>query len=227
MPGSLEWIRMIPRLLCVHSSGPFSAVEVRERGNLFKALTKKRGVLLRSDNDDGTPWELCCLFRSKYTISYQRKGNLRQDKLNTHRDDLKRRQRPSFPTYVHAAHLSFARASALLLELVTGVVRLGVGSETRYSWTSCIRRAGAIDKRTHLSSRKSISCTGEMSGISRARLREERKAWRRDHPYGFWVRTCPSGIDGKERRLCNDDCTTITDEYRQDQIKSRMGHKIL
>ena len=26
-----------------------------------------------------------------------------------------------------------------------------------------------------------------MSGIARSRLRMERKAWRRDHPYGFFV----------------------------------------
>ncbi|KAL9650451.1 hypothetical protein ABK040_004675 [Willaertia magna] len=27
-----------------------------------------------------------------------------------------------------------------------------------------------------------------MSGIARKRLMEERKAWRKDHPYGFWAR---------------------------------------
>ncbi len=32
-----------------------------------------------------------------------------------------------------------------------------------------------------------IYCRG-MSGIARSRLRMERKAWRRDHPYGFFVR---------------------------------------
>ena len=27
-----------------------------------------------------------------------------------------------------------------------------------------------------------------MSGLAQKRLMEERKTWRRDHPYGFWAR---------------------------------------
>lgn len=32
-----------------------------------------------------------------------------------------------------------------------------------------------------------------MSGIARGRLIEERKAWRRDHPYGFYARPVSKG----------------------------------
>jgi ubiquitin-conjugating enzyme E2 I len=31
------------------------------------------------------------------------------------------------------------------------------------------------------------------SGIARGRLKEERKAWRRDHPYGFYARPVSKG----------------------------------
>jgi ubiquitin-conjugating enzyme E2 I len=49
-----------------------------------------------------------------------------------------------------------------------------------------------------------------MSGIAQGRLKEERKNWRRDHPFGFWARpiskpdgsmdlmTWETGIPGKE-----------------------------
>ena len=49
-----------------------------------------------------------------------------------------------------------------------------------------------------------------MSGIANGRLKEERKAWRKDHPVGFYARPTPkgdgsfdlmkweSGIPGKE-----------------------------
>ena len=32
-----------------------------------------------------------------------------------------------------------------------------------------------------------------MAGIARGRLSEERKAWRRDHPFGFFARPSSSG----------------------------------
>ena len=31
------------------------------------------------------------------------------------------------------------------------------------------------------------------AGIARGRLKEERKAWRRDHPYGFYARPLAKG----------------------------------
>jgi ubiquitin-conjugating enzyme E2 I len=31
-----------------------------------------------------------------------------------------------------------------------------------------------------------------MSGIAQGRLKEERKTWRRDHPFGFWARPISS-----------------------------------
>lgn len=49
-----------------------------------------------------------------------------------------------------------------------------------------------------------------MSGIAQGRLKEERKNWRRDHPFGFWARpiskpdgssdlmTWETGIPGKD-----------------------------
>eukprot|EP00657_Telonema_sp_P-1_P005271 TRINITY_DN22520_c0_g1_i1.p1 TRINITY_DN22520_c0_g1~~TRINITY_DN22520_c0_g1_i1.p1 ORF type:complete len:178 (+),score=35.95 TRINITY_DN22520_c0_g1_i1:148-681(+) len=35
----------------------------------------------------------------------------------------------------------------------------------------------------------------DMSGIAQERLREERKQWRKEHPYGFWARL-QKGADG-------------------------------
>lgn len=37
-------------------------------------------------------------------------------------------------------------------------------------------------------------------GIAAGRLREERKAWRRDHPIGFWARPV-AGTDGGSTNL--------------------------
>mmetsp|Transcript_21279 Transcript_21279/g.55553 ORF Transcript_21279/g.55553 Transcript_21279/m.55553 type:complete len:158 (-) Transcript_21279:105-578(-) len=42
-----------------------------------------------------------------------------------------------------------------------------------------------------------------MAGIARGRLSEERKAWRRDHPFGFFARPSSSG-DGATNLMCWD-----------------------
>ena len=42
-----------------------------------------------------------------------------------------------------------------------------------------------------------------MAGITRGRLSEERKAWRRDHPFGFFARPSSSG-DGATNLMCWD-----------------------
>ena len=65
------------------------------------------------------------------------------------------------------------------------------------------------------------------SGIATGRLREERKAWRKDHPIGFWARPestdgganmfkWQAGIPGKKDTDWEGGTYTITMEFPED-----------
>lgn len=66
-----------------------------------------------------------------------------------------------------------------------------------------------------------------MSGIAQGRLKEERKNWRRDHPFGFWARPVnkpdgssdlmkwEAGIPGKEGTDWEGGVYTVSMEFSE------------
>ncbi|KEI38888.1 uncharacterized protein L969DRAFT_95055 [Mixia osmundae IAM 14324] len=63
-----------------------------------------------------------------------------------------------------------------------------------------------------------------MSGICKGRLTEERKQWRKDHPYGFWARPrdgldlmeWEAGIPGKENTPWQDGTYKVVMQFPED-----------
>ena len=72
-----------------------------------------------------------------------------------------------------------------------------------------------------------------MSGIAQGRLKEERKNWRRDHPFGFWARPVTkadgssdlmkweAGIPGKEGTDWEGGVYTVSMEFSEGESVSQ------